>query len=946
MNKKIHRAVVIFFILAIGSASANELFRFGTPYIRNFTKKEYQAGNKNWSLTQDEHGFIYAGNTKGLLQFDGFRWNRFDLPNGGIVRSVMAHNDTIYSGSLGDFGYWVKDENFNVTYTSLASELNDQLQSDEEIWWIVEYNSKIIFQSFATTFIYDGKSVKPILINQGLLLPPHVVGSQLLIQILNQGIFQYRDDKFLIVEGSEKFQGIRINSILPFSDSNDLMIATEDDGFYRYQNNTFFKWDFAEASVIQKDKINRGIKFSDKLFAIGTILGGIYIVNEEGVMLNQINRKNGLNNNTVLSLFKDKAQNLWVGLDNGIDLLKVNSPVYYNTDKIGRVGSVYAAAIHKNVLYLGTNRGVFYSKIDEQKGISNNEFALIPESQGQVWSLTDIDGTLFCGHNNGTFIIRDFKLIRLSNVTGGYEIKVYPYDNNLVVQGAYNGLSVYRKVDGSWQYSHSFSEFTRLSNFIEFERENVLWVSHTHRGLFRLELNDDLTEITEIRGFSQQTKTYVNKINKKLVISSDSGFYYYDDIQNSFFALAEINESLGHYSVNAHVVSAERDNYWIFKDSNCAMANMTETSVNSFDDHVLEELKDFLIPGFEDIYVVDSTFTLIFLDNGFAIHDNKWNSMSSGYDPKVQVRDISFENRSGAKYSRTNADEGIPYGYNTAKIAVSHAGFFKDKRLVYRLDGYDFDWHEIGEDGMVEFQNLPKGDYNFKIATKNNISRQVYSASFEIDPPWYKSTAFRLLYIALSVLCIGFLFILNKRKRERLHAKMELEQQRKYEKRVAENEKELAELRNQNLRKEIRLKNSKLAKSTFSLIHKNNALIRVKQELIKIKDELGVRFPTKHFDKLTRQIDHDLSSEKDWRMFEQSFSEVHEDFLKRLRSEYPDLTTADMQICAYLKMNLSSKEIASLLNISTRGVEIRRYRLRKKLNMEHDTNLVEFIIDY
>ena len=66
---------------------------------------------------------------------------------------------------------------------------------------------------------------------------------------------------------------------------------------------------------------------------------------------------------------------------------------------------------------------------------------------------------------------------------------------------------------------------------------------------------------------------------------------------------------------------------------------------------------------------------------------------------------------------------------------------------------------------------------------------------------------------------------------------------------------------------------------------------------------------------------------------------------KNLMNHYPDLTPGDLKLCAYLKMNLSSKEIAVLLNISTRGVEIRRYRLRKKLNLEHDKNLVEFLME-
>jgi len=88
-----------------------------------------------------------------------------------------------------------------------------------------------------------------------------------------------------------------------------------------------------------------------------------------------------------------------------------------------------------------------------------------------------------------------------------------------------------------------------------------------------------------------------------------------------------------------------------------------------------------------------------------------------------------------------------------------------------------------------------------------------------------------------------------------------------------------------------------------------------------------------------------MTDERDWNLFESSFNEAHESFFKKLKVHHPDLVPNDLKLCAYLRMNMNSKEMASLLNISLRGVEIRRYRLRKKLNLEHDKNLVEFLME-
>jgi DNA-binding CsgD family transcriptional regulator len=72
---------------------------------------------------------------------------------------------------------------------------------------------------------------------------------------------------------------------------------------------------------------------------------------------------------------------------------------------------------------------------------------------------------------------------------------------------------------------------------------------------------------------------------------------------------------------------------------------------------------------------------------------------------------------------------------------------------------------------------------------------------------------------------------------------------------------------------------------------------------------------------------------------------VHSDFLFTLKEKYPDLKAHELKLCAYLRMNLSSKEIAQLMSISVRGVEISRYRLRKKLDIPTETNLFQFLFD-
>jgi DNA-binding CsgD family transcriptional regulator len=136
-----------------------------------------------------------------------------------------------------------------------------------------------------------------------------------------------------------------------------------------------------------------------------------------------------------------------------------------------------------------------------------------------------------------------------------------------------------------------------------------------------------------------------------------------------------------------------------------------------------------------------------------------------------------------------------------------------------------------------------------------------------------------------------------------------------------------------------------LASSTIGMIKKNEVLMKIKDEIIKHRRELESASGNRFVKSLLKVINDNISSEEDWSVFEQNFDQAHDDFLRALRTTYPSLTPKDLRFCAYLRMNLSSKEIASLLNITVRGVEIRRYRLRKKLGLDHEKNLVEFMME-
>ncbi|MGB1993256.1 MAG: triple tyrosine motif-containing protein, partial [Flavobacteriaceae bacterium] len=255
------------------------------------------------------------------------------------------------------------------------------------------------------------------------------------------------------------------------------------------------------------------------------------------------------------------------------------------------------------------------------------------------------------------------------------------------------------------------------------------------------------------------------------------------------------------------------------------------------------------------------------------------------------------------------------------------------------LDGYHTDWIPWNDSSMVAFKNLDFGDYTFYVRAQSGQQPlgDIVSYPFSIDFPWYLSYWAVSFYVGTLVF-ISFL-INNYYTRYYRRQQMKYVEETKKELALKElsNTKALVEAKNEQLNQRIENKNRELAISTMSMIKKNTLLGSIKDELLNLKNISEVK-------NVVRNIDKSINNDDDWNYFEEAFNNADKDFLKKIKEIHPKLTPNDLRLCAYLRLNLSSKEIASLLNISSKSVEIKRYRLRKRMNLEHKTNLISYIL--
>jgi len=274
----------------------------------------------------------------------------------------------------------------------------------------------------------------------------------------------------------------------------------------------------------------------------------------------------------------------------------------------------------------------------------------------------------------------------------------------------------------------------------------------------------------------------------------------------------------------------------------------------------------------------------------------------------------------------------IPWSLNSFHVRMAFPWFSNGPvSWEWFLDGLSPQWNPNGDSPLLALVRLPPGRYTLRIRAADNWGNHSHELQIPLTvrQPWFWSVPARIFYLLLSLTALFFF-------RLRVIANTRKSEERKRE----ENERELISLKNDKLQAEISYKSRELANSTMAIIKKNEFLLDLRDLVLAQKNQLGTRYPDKYSNELLRRIDNHLSSHDEWKIFETHFEQAHETFMKNLKNRYPDLTPGDMRLCAFLRMNLASKEIAPLMGISVRGVENHRYRLRSKLGLEHDENLI------
>lgn len=928
----------------------------GLPNIRNYEKMEYAAGTQNWEIAQDKDGFMYFANNDGILRFDGLHWDLTEVPL-SLVRSVFVDSQNrVFASLISNFGLLDRDEEGKPYYKSLVDLVPEEHRNFNDVWKIHEIDGEIIFQSFEKIFIYDGESIK-IFTPLSKFHFSFTINNELYYQELGEGLFKYNKGNPIKQNWAEQLKDTPINSILELT-SKHILIGTVDKGLFLFSNGKLSSWNTEANEFVLRNKLFSIAQHND-MIALGTIRDGLVLANEEGKIIRKINRLADLQNNTVLSLFFDKDNNLWMGLDNGISYAEINSPLTYISAQ-GNLGTGYCAKLYKNKFYFGTNQGLF---VRSSPGADKTEeiYNLIPGTEGQVWWLDVFDDQLLCGHANGIYIIDDKRATKISNLAGAWTFIPHNDDPGILLGGHYNGLSVLRNEEGKWRFSHEIKGFKESSRTIALDEDGVVWMSHGGKGIFRIELNEQVDSVIQFQKFGKEhglpsdMHNILFKLDDAVYISTTEGIYQYQAETARFSPSNKMNDFFGLQERMMRVTRDDNGNVWYIANSESGVLRLNEDLSYTKITSPFDAIKDQLVKEFAFLYPFTETLTLFGIDRGFALYNSKFaKSYGSSFQSFITKVELAYINLTLYPSGLNQETPEFPFRKNSIRFHYN-APFYenlKDLRFSYLLENFADEWSDWSPDIYKEFTNLPYGNYVFKIKAINNYGIESETSEYEfiILPPWYRTrTAHTLYVIGLIFLLFSITWITRYRiKRLAKNAQIQHEKELEGKDKELKNlslvaEKEIVRLRNDKLRAEMIHRDKELANQTNNIIQKNKLLTKLNQELQKIQNTTEDGAVKAKMAILKKRIQKEIDDKQQNRIFETYFDEVHKDFFDRLKEKFPQLSPKDLRLCAYIRMNISSKEIATLLNISFRGVEISRYRLRKKMELSRDINLSTFL---
>lgn len=938
----------------------------------SYSKKQYGGGTQNWKIKQDAQGRMYFANNEGVLVFDGANWQLYPLPNKTIVWSIEFGKDKkLYTGGQDEIGYFAPGKNGHLAFTSLKELLPKADQKFSDIWDIICFGDDVFFRSRGKIFRYRD--------NKMTVYPAY--SAWLFIGMCKNQLIAHDDKKGVVVFKNGTWQSFINKATLPpnfyitstlETGKDSTLITTAKNGNYLLVNGALQYWPLTGLGIDNNQHFLNSLALNNNTFLISTYTNGVYQVDKNGHVTENISKNQGLQNSNVRCMFMDTARNIWLGLDNGIDMVMYNNAVKHINPPVFKDGGGFSMTQYNNSLYFAVSNGIYQLPLQNLSDLSYTTGNFKNIAEGLSWHISVVNNTLLAGRDDGIYRVADSKIVPIANTTGFwlFEPLLNTPGSSLIAAGNYDGVRLFDQNGNTFTDKGNIGSFNESARFLGIDDRNTIWASHPYRGIYKLSLNNPKpTLYSKAQGLPSALDNFIFKIRNRVVAATQKGVYEYNYNTDRFEPSAEFSGIFGQRGLR-YLKEDPAGNIWFVEGKSLGVVDFSETRPKII---YLPELTGRVLSGFENVYPINEENIFVGSENGFY-HINYAKYKQNIQPLNVYIRKVKaiadntdsllfggyFKNVNGNDKQTANCIPSLSYLWNSLHFEYSSPVFEAQSNVTYSyyLDGFDKSWSEWSKKAEKDYTNLAAGTYTFKIKARNHQDNEsgIYSYTFTINPPWYQTIWAYILYIAVVVYLLHSFY----KKQEKKHLK-EREQQLQLQKEKSDefqrqmayqhqlelerSEKELVKLRNEKLETEIEFKNSELATTAMTLVQKKEFILKVKDELQRLQKSGNDTIDAVEIKKILRLLSEEKKVNEEWEQFSAHFNNVHADFLTVVKERYPAINQQELKLCAYLIMNLSSKEIAQLLSISVRGVEISRYRLRKKLQIPTEVNLFEFLFE-
>ena len=913
----------IFGILSSLSAFA------GIQDIYNYSSQEYDGHSINYDFVQGDDGLLYAGNAYGVLIYDGFNWEKIPLVDGKSALSLgKSKSGRIYVGSYSEFGYLEKNEIGKIVYHSLKP-IMKKIDIDQ-VLNIKAIGDSVYFQSRRGVFCYDGQKVHTVIETPypDAVLNLSQVNEQLFAFVFEKGYFQIEGvkaelSKTYLPEKEQFSMGVIKNDTLLFSRF----------GVYKTNGRAFHQKNYQE-------NFTCWLSLPDDKLMLGTMESGIYLLDSEGEEIAHYTKSFGIKDNHIRDLFFDENGDIWIAYNNGIGLLKWNSPISYvsSSMNLGVEGLGYSSAVNNNRLYIGTSTGLYVLN-DWKRNLKNfSSFEKVKNISGAVHYLTVENGKLLACQESGVYQIENDKALLITDGTwqGAWIWKSGNREKESFV-GNFIGLSRYKFNGTQWKLSNAIKGFEESSRVMEIDDRGIFWIIQGNKGLFRVVLNQEKDSAISVInyadkiGVSHQYFADIFRFENRIIATGDSAAY---EIKGD--ELIQINAFDSIIKKTSRIRKMDENHLYAIYDDQPHPMRLEDGVWKVFHSDA-SFLSSPLVGSAEHFKKIDADYFIIGTQDGFAVY--RPSKESNDYKGNCLIRELSAIGSSAdstLQYGAPDSSFTLPYQMNNIRLSFGITVFGMKDQIVFETqlsrNGETGTWRKVKGNNFKEFTNLKEGEYTFKVrAKKGQFIIGSTEAVFTILPPWYRTWWAYTLYIVM-ILIIGI--VIQKR----------FEFQRKNLLKEKERELEIKErLHNaEKLEIELKSKEEELAYIALTYTQKKELMNTLLNDLEKLSKELDSNHRSQ-INSIKRSVANNIDDESNWENFQVHFDQKNDNFFQKLKEIDPKISEAYLLFCSYVRMGKSNKDIADLLNISVAAIEKRKYRLKKKWDIPNESSFTDFL---